>query len=533
MSWFNFRGPDQQKRVSRPLGRRAEPAAPGQAPALGRQRPPAGRADERPRRRHAARARGRAARLCRLRRGHLARPLVPGSHRDARPRLRGRLAGHLVRGLVGRVRRTAARRAAPRRSSRTGSSTSRSSGRSPEFYAPYMICPSCGTENEPGRRFCGECGAKLALVCASCGGANTPGTKFCGDCGAALAAGAPILAPAPTPEAERRLVSVLFADLVGSRRSPSHRDPEEVRELLSRYFDTPADHRPLRRHGGEVHRRRRDGGLGRADRPGGRRRAGRPGRSRPGRRRVRARAGPGDASVGVAHRRVRGYAGRRGQGMVAGDLVNTASRIQSAASRAPSWWATAPSGAAGRDRLRGHGRARAEGQGRGGSLWRALRVVATRGGEGRSPASRPPSSAATESSGSSRSCSTRRSTRGGASRLGRRRGRHRQVAPRMGVREVRRRSHRRHPLAPRPVPGLRGGRGVLGARRDGSLASGILEDEAPAPAPAKLRSTVERFVPDAEERAWIEPRLRHLLGLTESTAPDQRICSRRGDACSS
>ena len=70
----------------RPLRRRAEPRAPREAAALGRERADARRADERPRRRHAARARGGAPRLRRLRGGDLARSLVPRPDRDAHPR---------------------------------------------------------------------------------------------------------------------------------------------------------------------------------------------------------------------------------------------------------------------------------------------------------------------------------------------------------------------------------------------------------------------------------------------------------------
>ena len=80
-----------------------------------------------------------------------------------------------------------------------------------------MHCSACGTDNEAGRKFCGECGSALAAVCPACGSANTPGVKFCGECGAQLgveAAAAPPPSPAD-PVAERRLVSVLFADLVG------------------------------------------------------------------------------------------------------------------------------------------------------------------------------------------------------------------------------------------------------------------------------------------------------------------------------
>src|SRR5581483_673461 len=84
-------------------------------------------------------------------------------------------------------------------------------------------------------RFCGQCGNALTLACAACGHVARPGERFCGACGAPLGEAA---APAPEPVAERRVVSVLFADLVGFTPLSESRDPEEVRELLSRYFDT-------------------------------------------------------------------------------------------------------------------------------------------------------------------------------------------------------------------------------------------------------------------------------------------------------
>ena len=85
--------------------------------------------------------------------------------------------------------------------------------------------------------------------------------------------------PGSAPVAERRVVSILFADLVGFTTLAEGRDAEDTRELLSRLLRPLARcHRPLRRHGREVHRRRGDGGLGRTDRPRGRRRASRPGR---------------------------------------------------------------------------------------------------------------------------------------------------------------------------------------------------------------------------------------------------------------
>ncbi|MBA3428176.1 MAG: zinc ribbon domain-containing protein, partial [Actinobacteria bacterium] len=103
-------------------------------------------------------------------------------------------------------------------------------------------CSNCDTENSAGRKFCGGCGAGLARVCAACGGANEPNVLFCGECGAALEGAslplAAVVRPArEAPVAERRVVSVLFVDLVGFTAASESRDAEETRELLSRYFE--------------------------------------------------------------------------------------------------------------------------------------------------------------------------------------------------------------------------------------------------------------------------------------------------------
>ena len=80
-----------------------------------------------------------------------------------------------------------------------------------------MTCPSCGASNEPGRKFCGECGARLARTCPNCGLANGPTVRFCGDCGTRLdeaAASAGGAAPGSAPAA------------AGGYVSPADRQPE-------------------------------------------------------------------------------------------------------------------------------------------------------------------------------------------------------------------------------------------------------------------------------------------------------------------
>ncbi len=204
-----------------------------------------------------------------------------------------------------------------------------------------MNCPRCGTENSAGRKFCGECGAGLLQACPACGSATEPGTKFCGECGAALQE-----APAPDPgavppaalmpAAERRLVSVLFADLVGFTTLSEGRDSDEVRELLSRYFD--ASRRLIELYGGTVEKFIGDAVMAVWGTPitteDDAERAVRAALDlvaavsalgdEIGVPDLRARAGvlTGEATVTV---------GADGQGMVAGDIVNTAARIQSVA----------------------------------------------------------------------------------------------------------------------------------------------------------------------------------------------------------
>jgi class 3 adenylate cyclase/tetratricopeptide (TPR) repeat protein/ribosomal protein L40E len=209
-----------------------------------------------------------------------------------------------------------------------------------------VICGTCGTENEPDAKFCTECGNLMQPGCSNCGVANKPGAKFCRECGTTLSTragastgaitgppglpeGSPVGPPAPV--AERRLVSVLFADLVGFTPFAEERDAEQVRDTLSRYFDLTSE--VIGRYGGTVEKFIGDAVMAVWGAPTA--------HEDDAERAVRAalevvdavRAlGPEiQARVGVLTGEAAVTIGATNQGMVAGDLVNTAARLQSVA----------------------------------------------------------------------------------------------------------------------------------------------------------------------------------------------------------
>ena len=208
-----------------------------------------------------------------------------------------------------------------------------------------MICSNCGTENVAGAKFCEECATPLAAACPNCGASNRAGAKFCSNCATPLGGSGPAPALVATPlravptaasvppesAAERRVVSVLFADLVGFTPFAEERDAEEVRDTLTRYFEMAAE--TIGRYGGTVEKFIGDAVMAVWGAPTAREddaeRAVRaaldlvdrvPGLAAG----VQARAGvlTGEAAVTL---------GATNQGMVAGDLVNTAARLQGVA----------------------------------------------------------------------------------------------------------------------------------------------------------------------------------------------------------
>ncbi|MGH2983176.1 MAG: adenylate/guanylate cyclase domain-containing protein [Solirubrobacterales bacterium] len=103
-------------------------------------------------------------------------------------------------------------------------------------------CRSCGASNPKGSRFCGSCGASLAVEpCSRCGAENPAGQSFCNSCGAPLGGGLtsderPLSTTQPEIDGERKQVTVLFADVKGSMDMAEQVDPEEWREIMQRFF---------------------------------------------------------------------------------------------------------------------------------------------------------------------------------------------------------------------------------------------------------------------------------------------------------
>ena len=404
-------------------------------------------------------------------------------------------------------------------------------------------CASCGTHNRVGRRFCRSCGAELGLTCARCGATNEPGDRFCGTCGSELGAAAP--GPPGTPVAvdgsgggrtgsgssvasdarvvtERRLVSVLFADLVGSTGLAEGQDPELVRELLSRYYD--AARTIVGRYGGTVEKFIGDAIAAVWGAPVA--------HEDDAERAVRAALelvdavgsldpGPGlpalAARAAVLTGEVAAIAGDEAEGIATGDLMNSASRLQGAA---------APGAV-----IVGEGTVRAteaaivyealgpvELRGRSAPVeaWRALRVVAGVGGARRAARLEAPFVGRDDVlrllkelfHSTARERRSRLVSVTGIGGIGKSRLAWELEKYLDGLAEPVYWHAGRSPaygegLAFRALTEMVRGR------------AGIVDGDDAATATAKLAATLDAWLTDPEERAWVEPRLAALLGAGE------------------
>jgi predicted ATPase/class 3 adenylate cyclase len=125
-----------------------------------------------------------------------------------------------------------------------------------------MRCSKCGTGNREAAKFCSGCGSQLSAQCPSCGTLTTAGARFCDSCGAAFHNDArPITSDSTrlvaSATGERRHLTVLFCDLVGSTEIAAQLDPEEWREVVAGYYRSAAQ--AIERFGGYVAQYQGDG----------------------------------------------------------------------------------------------------------------------------------------------------------------------------------------------------------------------------------------------------------------------------------
>jgi class 3 adenylate cyclase/tetratricopeptide (TPR) repeat protein len=396
-------------------------------------------------------------------------------------------------------------------------------------------CAACGGQTPAGKKFCIHCGTPVTQACPACGEPVLAGARFCAECGTALegpgAQAAVDTAAAAAPAvsvSERRLVSVLFADLVGFTALSEHRDPEEVRELLSQYFDRCRA--LIGRYGGTVEKFIGDAVMAVWGTPVA--------REDDAERAVRAALALTSAvtllgeEVGMPELRVRAgvltgnaavEVGAEGEGMVLGDTVNTASRLQSIAepgtvlvddvTRRASEAAIAYEDA---------GEHQVKGREQPVHAWTALRVVAGAGGARRSAGLEAPfvgreRELAHVIESFEESAEQRRArlvtvvgdAGSGKSRL------LWEFSKYIDGVEKLVRWHQGRCLSYGEGVAYWALAQMIRARAN------IAEEESPASARDKLTDAIALHVSDERERRLIEPRLAHLLGLEQRTASDR------------
>jgi len=109
-------------------------------------------------------------------------------------------------------------------------------------------CGACGAANPASSRFCGSCGVPLGgQRCPSCATINPEDQRFCGQCGAALG---DVPAVAPVVVEERKLATVLFADVVGFTSLAERTDAEAVARTVDAAFRRLGE--VVAEHGGTV-----------------------------------------------------------------------------------------------------------------------------------------------------------------------------------------------------------------------------------------------------------------------------------------
>jgi class 3 adenylate cyclase/tetratricopeptide (TPR) repeat protein len=395
-----------------------------------------------------------------------------------------------------------------------------------------MNCANCNAELHDGAKFCSECGTATTIACITCGNALTADDKFCSECGTSVAATAAVpTRPTPVPDRpeERRIVAVMFIDLVGFTPLTESRDPEEVRGMLTRYFDRARE--TVDRYGGTIDKFIGDAvmavwGADTAHEDDAERAVraamelvdsieelgadeGIP--------ELRARAGvlSGEAAVGGD--------GNDATGLIIGEIVNTASRLQSAADPgAVLVGKSIVDGASAAIEFEPAGSVELRGIAEPVETWRPTRVLGGRLGKRRAEGLLPPfvgradelrllrdSLNATRREGRARLVSIVGQGGIGKSRLADEFWNYAD-----GLSET---TYWHHGRSPAYGEGLAyWALGEMVRQR-----SGIAETDDDHKTRTKLRTMLAEFIEDAGDREWIEPRMEALLGLSEVPTGDR------------
>ena len=411
--------------------------------------------------------------------------------------------------------------------------------------APHQVCPGtlvdrratvnctqCRADIRDGSKFCPECGAPQTTTCPACGSPSDPTDKYCAECGNALGddgstVSRPVTAP-PSAE-ERRFITAVFADLVGFTPLTQVRDAEDVRRMLTIYFDRAKQ--IVERFGGTIdkfigdalmavwgaHVAHEDDAeravraalelvaavedLGRElDIPD-----------------LRARAGvlSGEAATGGDL--------NDGTGLIIGEIVNTASRLQAAADPGSVLVGRSTRDLADRSiEFESAGSHDLKGVDGAVETFRAVRVVAGSRGNRRSDGLEPPFVGRTDEMRMLKDAH-HATTRDRRPRLV-------SIVGQGGIGKTRLTEEMWKYLDGLPdtsywhqgrSPAYGDGVAFWALGEMVRQRCGIAEGDEPHRARTRLRTTLAQFVADADDRDWVEPRLEGLLGLAPMPPGDQ------------
>ncbi len=102
--------------------------------------------------------------------------------------------------------------------------------------APSQACVACGAGLPPDAVFCSQCGTRQPARCAGCGAGLDTEARFCSHCGTAVVVEVSVPSTRTHSE-ERKVVTALFCDLVGFTALSESADPEDVDRMLTSYFE--------------------------------------------------------------------------------------------------------------------------------------------------------------------------------------------------------------------------------------------------------------------------------------------------------